>query len=270
MHWLLQHNLSTDEQRQEFVDALEGIRPLGATWSFIKLVPFVGTVEPNDDYSGRKVFALGSTSLILAAQRYGWSPGVVFNPEMFRYEAWLKGLGAENLLNGDGWVMPFGHRIGHMKLPHDKVFIRPCEDLKAFTGHVISVADLCDWQKRVKEGEISTRALQLTSDTPIVVSSVKSVLREWRFFVVGGKVITGSQYRTMYGKSVSADVDRDVWDYAQKMVDLWQPAECYVLDIGETNEGLKIIEINCFNGSGMYACDMTAAFSAVERLYEKV
>lgn len=262
MHWLLQSNLATETQLQQFVDALDSIKPLGATWSFIKLVPFVGDVIPDDDYTGRKVFALGSTSLIEGARCRNWNPGVIFN-ENFRYEAWLKGLGAENLLNGDGEVVRFGAAKAY-----GRVFIRPCEDLKAFTGQPIDWLDLQDWQARVRDGEKSTRALQLNLDTPIVVASLKEVFREWRFFVVGGKVITGSQYRTMYSRDVTANVDTDVYAYAQKMVDLWQPADCYALDICETKNGLSVIEINCFNGSGIYACDMTKAFSAVEKFYD--
>ncbi len=266
MKWLLQSNLSTDEQLQQYADALDaGVVPLGGTWSYIKLVPFAGDVIPDDDYTGQKVFALGSTSLILAAQKRGWSPGVIYDEKLFRYEAWLANLGEHNLLNGDGIVCRFGDGVAH--LLGDKVFIRPCEDLKAFTGEVINVADLREWQARVKAGEVSTRALQLTSDTPVVIAPPKFILREWRFFVVGGKVITGSQYRGPYGREISPEVPEDVARYAQDMVDLWPMAPCFVIDIAQIKDGLRVIEINCFNGSGLYACDAAKAFAAVERLY---
>lgn len=265
MHWLLQHNLSTDEQRQRFVDALESLKPLGATWSFIKLIPFVGDVEPDDDYTGKKVFALGSTSLIAGAAKRNWKPGVVFNPETFRYEAWLKGFGKENMLNGDGIVCRFGDGVAHVI--GDKVFIRPCEDLKAFTGQVIGNEELRDWQRRTKEGEKSSQAMQLTSDTMVVIAEPKFLYREWRFFVVGGEVVAGSQYRDAYGKREDANVDSDVQRFAQRMVDKWQPGDCFVLDVAATHEGLKVIEVNCFNGSGVYACNIEHAFAAVERFY---
>ncbi len=261
MHWLLQHNLSTDEQRQEYVDALDAIKPLGATWSFIKLIPFAGDVIPDDDYTGKKVFALGSTSLIAGAKKRGWNPGVIFN-ENFRYEAWIKNLKGD-MLNHDGVISRFADAKVDIKS-----FIRPCEDLKAFTGQVITSDELIDWQKRTADGEISTRALQLSSDTPVLVAPMKNILREWRFFVVNKKVITGSQYRTMYGKDVTPNVDADVYAYAQDVVNLWQPANCYALDVGETKDGLSVVEINCFNGSGIYACDMAKAFAAVENFYD--
>lgn len=267
MHWLLQQNLSTEEQLVPFVKALDSLKSLDATWSFIKLVPFVGDVVPDDDYSGRKVFALGSTSMIVAAQKRNWSPGVIYDSKLFRYEAWLENLGAENLLNGDGIVQKFGDKIKEGS--GEKFFVRPCEDLKAFTGEVINRENFISWQQRVRAGEVSTRALQLTSDTPIIISPPKFIYREWRFFVVDGEVITGSQYRDAYSKHELAEVPYDVFNFAQKMVDKWPMAPCFVIDIAQTKDDLKVIEINCFNGSGVYLCDMGKAFAAVEKYYNE-
>jgi hypothetical protein len=129
---------------------------------------------------------------------------------------------------------------------------------------------LTKWQFSINEGEKSTRSLQLTDNTMVVVASPKLVLREWRFFVVNKKVVSGSQYRTAYAKDETADVDNDVYAYAQRMVDRWQPAVCFALDIAATEGGdrLSIIEVNCFNGSGIYQCDPAKTFSAVENFYE--
>jgi len=280
MHWLLQHNLSTDEQRERFVKALDHIKALGATWSFITLVPFSGEVrddpqgpETGHNYTGRKVFALGSTSLILASSRYHWNPGVIYNPLTFRFEAWRNGWGADNLLNGYGDVVRFGD-LQPREDVSEQVFIRPCEDLKAFSGHVTDWHDLIGWKKRVLEGEVSTRSLQLTADTMVVVSEPRVVLREWRLFVVGNRVISGSQYRSLSagprasGNHVVAGVPEDVMRFARRMVTRWGPAEHYVLDIGETRNGLFVIEANCLNGSGVYASDLEAVFGAIETYYE--
>lgn len=262
MHWLLQKNISTDEQLIPFVDALDYLKTLGATWSYIKLIPFVGDVEPDDDYTGKKVFALGSTSMILAAQKRNWNPGVIYN-KSFRFEEWRKHWSAYDLINGNAKVSKFKD----VKATSDNFFIRPCEDLKTFSGQVMSKEELINWQKRVNEGEVSSQALELTNNTMVMVSREKIILREWRFFVVAGKVITGSQYRTIRGLDISADVDQDVYDFAQRMENRWSPAICYCLDIAETSRGLGIMEINCFNGSGAYACDLRKAFSAVEQFY---
>jgi len=50
------------------------------------------------------------------------------------------------------------------------------------------------------------------------------------------------------------------------MVDRWQPAEAFVIDIAKTYDGLKVIEINNFNSSGFYSCDVYKIVDSIERL----
>ncbi len=263
MHWLLQSNLATEERQAPFVNALEAIKPLGATWSFIKLVPFAGTIEPEADY-GPKVFPLGSTSMLTASRIYNWSPGVVYDSTTFRFEAWRAAYGADKLINGDARVCFFGAAKAT-----EKVFMRPCEDLKAFTGLTLNPDELEEWQQRVADGEVSTRTLQLSMATPVIVAPVKTIFREWRTFVVDGRVISASQYAHLGRWDRSARVDEDVISFAQSLVDIWQPAPCFVLDIGETKDGLGLVEINTLNSSGVYECDMVKVFTAIEQLYER-
>jgi hypothetical protein len=181
---------------------------------------------------------------------------------------WLKGWGKENLLNGSAIVSRFANvRID------GPTFIRPCEDLKTFTGRIIEEDELTKWQFSINEGEHSSDSIVLTNDTMVMVSPVKQILREWRFFVVGGKVISGSQYRDVYGLSESEMVDSYIYDYAQQMVNLWKPADCFVIDIAGTSSckdgyELSILEVNCLNGSGLYQCDAAKIFGAIENFYE--
>jgi hypothetical protein len=267
MHWLLQSNLSTEEGQRPFVDALNNLvaQEPTASWSFVKLVPFAGTVEPERDY-GPKVFPLGSTSMTTASRIYGWSPGVIFDPDTFRFEAWRDHWGRANLINGDGVVTWFGNAVAI-----DKVFMRPCMDLKAFTGLTLNPDQLVDWQRRVADGEQSTRTEMLSLTTPVLVAPVKVILREWRFFVVNGVVVSGSQYAHLGRRDRSAQIDSDVWEFARDMVAIWQPAACFVLDIGETAGGrLGIVEVNTLNSSGVYLSDFNAVVLAIERFYESI
>ena len=52
------------------------------------------------------------------------------------------------------------------------------------------------------------------------------------------------------------DVKQEIVEYAQRMVDVWQPAKAFVIDVAETNEGLKVIEINNINSAGFYEADV--------------
>lgn len=266
MHWLLQENLGTEERQKPYIDALNYLKDHhNITWSFVKLIPFADTVEPDNDYSNQEVFALGSTSLMRVAKLKGWYPGVIYN-ENFRFEKWLEHYGKNNLLNGDAIVS----RFEDAKILEPNAFVRPCEDLKAFDGMLIDSDVLTQWQKDISNGEKSTRAIQLNSDTMIIVSPIKIIYREWRFFVVNKTVITGSQYKNMYGKCLSTDIDNDVIEFVKSMVIIWQPADCFVIDVADTPDGLKIIEINCFNVSGIYACNAKMACLAADRFYSGI
>ena len=269
MHWLLQSNLSTEEGQRPFVDALDNLiqQESTASWSFVKLVPFAGTVEPDIDYSlggRRKVFPLGSTSMTTASRIYNWTPGVILDPVTFRFEAWKSGWGKQNLINGDAHVCRFGDAAANTK-----VFMRPCQDLKAFTGLTINPDELQDWQRRVKGGEQSTRTELLSEDTAVIVAPVKVIYREWRFFVVDGQVVSGSQYAHLGRRDRCEQIDSDVWSYAKQVVKIWTPAPCFVLDIGETNDGLAIVEVNTINSSGVYESDFASVVLALERFYEQ-
>ncbi len=93
------------------------------------------------------------------------------------------------------------------------------------------------------------------------------IFREWRTFVVDGMVVAQSQYAELGKRHRQAHVDEDVIRYAQSLVDIWQPAPCFVLDIGETKDGLGMVEINTLNTSGVYECDMVPVFTSIEKLY---
>lgn len=264
LHFLLQSNLVNEEDQAPYIAALDAVQSASlATWSYVKLVPFAGTVEPEFIPHGRKVFPIGSTSMLAASQRYGWTPGVVFDPLTFRFEAWRDHWGAANLVNGDAEVFTFC-----AAQVRERGFIRPCEDLKAFSGTVIGAEDLLNWQRRVwDQSQSSEDSPLLTPLTPVVVSSLKTITREWRTWVVGGEVIAWSQYAYHGQRARTRDVPVNVLSFAQRLADYWCPAHCFVLDVGEVDGKPGLMEVNTLNSSGIYEGDMVAVYSAIANLY---
>ena len=49
-------------------------------------------------------------------------------------------------------------------------------------------------------------------------------------------------------------------------VDRFQPARAFVLDVADTLEGPKVIEVNNFNSAGLYACDVGKIVDAIEAM----
>jgi hypothetical protein len=156
------------------------------------------------------------------------------------------------------------------KLPvhWQKIFVRPVNDGKSFAGMVTTWLELYAWEQQLHaidyEGNSQTT---IRPDDEIVISEAKEIQAEYRFFVVDGKVITGSQYKLGDRVIYSNMVDEDVYDYAQKMVNMWSPNRAFALDICRANDRFYVLEINAINSAGFYHCDMGKLIHALETAY---
>jgi hypothetical protein len=70
-------------------------------------------------------------------------------------------------------------------------------------------------------------------------------------------------YRIRGQRLVKREVDADVIAEAQRLADKWLPNQTCVMDLALTDEGVKVIEFNCFNSSGFYYHDIRAVAEAV-------
>ena len=57
--------------------------------------------------------------------------------------------------------------------------------------------------------------------------------------------------------------DSDIIDFAKSCIDIYNPFPVTVVDVGMSWEGLKCIEYNCFNASGLYKCDHKSIIKSV-------
>jgi hypothetical protein len=146
--------------------------------------------------------------------------------------------------------------FGDIVPEQDEFFMRPIHDGKEFAGVIKSAGQLKEWQKRVIDLGLADNGSTLTSETPIMCSQLRKIYNEYRYFVVDGKAVTGSQY--MLGKRVVyGDTDGNM-DIAQEFVDRLNGTvdQPYVIDIALTDDGYKVIEMNTLNCAGFYAADM--------------
>jgi hypothetical protein len=292
MKWIVQSNLFDEAGYVHFIEALER---LGFEYEVVKPVPFTNILLPADFDSAtqriedveppvidnsQKVIAMGATSMTRIAKNLGWNPGTYHN-ENFDYEVWRDGFGKENVLNPDGIV---GRVCDYFDLSEfdDNVFVRPVHDTKTFSGEVMTKDQFHDWKQSISfvdqqlSSEMKEEGVEiLDRDTVIVVASAKKIYKEYRFFVVHGKIVTGSAYK--FGTLVKSDpnVEKYIEDFAYAMVHGYggnilcappkdSPAEAYVIDIADTPDGPKVIEINCINSAGYYAADVQKIIMALE------
>lgn len=264
MHWVIQENLYNEAGFQALLTALDR---LGVSYSLHKVIPFARVLEPPATPPPGPVMVMGAYTMLEIAQREGWQP--LFFNENFDYEVQLQHWGKRMLNHGftfttfaevdpSGWEEPF--------------FIRPVTDSKCFAGCVQWPDQFTDWQSKVLDLGADNGGT-LTGSTRVMWGPVRKIYREWRMWVVDGKVVTASLYKE--GTRVRSDrmVDRDVLLFASGIAQgcsniqgRWSPADAYCLDVCETPDGYRIVEVNDIHAAGFYAADMNLLVQALGRV----
>lgn len=272
MQWIIQGNLSQEDGLQSLINV---IKEKKLPYELVKSIPFTNYIVnmetdinklkednvpeliiPND----QPMVTMGSYTLARIAKKRNWTPGAFIN-ENFEFSKWLKGWNKENMLNGEA----IEAKIKDIKIPKEwnKVFSRPSEDTKFFSGTVFERSNLIFWLNEVMKGRDKET---LNADTYIIVAPTKEIFAEYRLFVIDNKIVTGSMYKlrdkVIYGKHI----DNEALDFARKMISQWEPDRAYVLDIAITNEGPKIIEVNNINSSGFYLSDLEKIVVGIENM----
>lgn len=87
--------------------------------------------------------------------------------------------------------------------------------------------------------------------------------------MVGGKIITGSQYRIGSQTLYDEYYEDEAREFAQSMVDRFQLAKAFVIDVCLTEEGWKIVECGCINCAGFYKADLQRVIAAIEKEFSQ-
>src|SRR5687767_13929858 len=101
-----------------------------------------------------------------------------------------------------------------------------------------------------------------------MVCRKKEIWSETRTWVVDGKVVTASGYKlgTLKRYTTPEQIDPRITSFANECAQIWSPNRAYVLDVAETEDGLKIAEINNLNSAGWYRFDMQKMIMSLEAL----
>lgn len=279
MHWVLQNNLFNEAAYQTLLDTL--VR-FNIPHSLHKVIPFIGELHPSfqsqcpiDGYNN--VICMGSYSMRHAAKEHGWYPGV-FDLEPFDFTAQL-GHWGDHMLNADSRVDHFDKTY----FDENEMFIRPIHDSKVFAGGVMFKDEFEQWQQKVcVMGE--DYGDSLSKHTLVQVCKPKKIYAEYRFWIVNQKIVTSSLYKRGNRVIYSSDVDRHVYDFVHTILNTknqkedilcdtvnrgWRPHDAFVLDVCETPNGMKVVEINTLNSSGFYAANITDLVLALEASFNE-
>jgi hypothetical protein len=255
MFWVLQKNLFNEQAFQSLQDQLVVQQTPHAV---VHLRPFIHEIEPDIEIQG-PVFVCGSTGMRRVARRKKWTPG--YFDDNLDYRLLMKHYD-QRLLNHDAAIVRM--RDACMRGPI--AFVRPVSDDKQFAGQLMTHAEFAEWQQRLIALDGESTYSTLSGDDLIVMASPKTLYSEYRFYVVDRQVVTGSLYKRGDRVHYDAQVDERVRDFAQACADTWCPNRAFCLDVAETPDGLKVLEINAINSSGFYACDMGKFVHAINGL----
>lgn len=258
MLYIIQENVFQDRNYDIIFEALNR---LDLEYEVVSCLP--DSTSFNFNTTRKDVFPFGSVKMARLSNENDWYPGSFFgnNHDYSIYSQHYK----ENLLNYDSQIITFGDKIDWMY--NELKFIRPCKDSKLFNGQVFSQTK---WEDMLEQKAGNTYFKELSKNQLIQVGTVKKIYKEARIWIVGDKVVTSSYYR--YGANVeyTENVEPEGLEFAQSMVDLYQVADSFVMDICLTPDGWKIVEINCINCSGFYKGDMQRVLIALEDRYNPI
>ncbi len=260
MKWVIQNNLYAEEAYETLLETLDR---LGLQKTLVKCIPFGGGMEvvegtlPED---GAHVVVMGSYTLARVAQERRWSPGAWLENLDFQLQRVVWG---DRMLNADSVVAPLRNVIGS-GIPF---FVRPVHETKSFTGQVF---DMETWTT-FRDGVLALTpedSPQVTGGTLVQFATRKEIYSETRTWIVKGKVVTASGYKLGTIKRYTSPilVDSCITDFAQSCADIWCPNDAFVLDVADTADGLKIVEINNLNSAGWYRADLQRLVVALEAM----
>ena len=273
MHYIIQENVF----REQHYDLLQkSLERMGLPYTTVRIFPFVDKIVsladiPEGPYnvddlpefvpSEKKVFVFGAIKLARIVRKKGWLPGSMMNDnhDFLVYRDHYR----ENLLNYDSEILTVG--TPQIWESDEIKFIRPTKDTKSFTGRTFTEIE---WNEFVEHYLHNFRSEMFNEETEIQVSSPKNIQKEIRFWVVGGKIVTGSQYRLGNNVMYDSYFEDEARDFAQSMVDKFQLAEAFVIDVCLANDEWKVVECGCINCAGFYKSDLQKMIFGVEEHFD--
>lgn len=278
LHWVVQENLFKENEWDDLIATFERFN---IPYSVHKVIPFIGQLEPPfhsqcpiDDY--KNVICMGSYSMRHVARENGWIPGVydIFDQD---FTVQMKHWG-HLMLNADSIVVKFKDT----PLLTEDTFIRPVDDSKYFAGRVFLPEEFNEWKHKVVDlGHDYGNSL--SGETIIQLSKPKKIYAEYRFWIVDQQIVSASLYKrgdkVIYSDQVDQRIHKFVVDVLRTEngklnVNLtventgWRPHDAYVLDVCETDDGMKIVEINTINAAGFYAGNIQDIVLSIQQMEE--
>jgi hypothetical protein len=262
IHWIVDQALKREGGYDFLIHSLERTQ---TPYTLVRKPPFADyLVGPEDNDTPitvevpNPVYATGTTSLGLVSKTHGWNPGYVEGIDQLELvDNW-----GDEVLNRDAIIGP----IADIEPIWGEFFARPVHDTKAFSGAVFKRGDWDDFVKNIVG--IQNSHTTIRSDDLVMLAPLKRIYAEYRLYVVGGDIVTGSLYKLGQKVFYNNTLDAKMLDYARARIKEFCPRRAMCLDIAQIEADgdtvtYKVIECNAISSAGFYACDMLAFVGAI-------
>lgn len=258
LQWVVQSNLNSVG-----ADLIEkACRELNIKYTPVQIIPFSDTL-PDYDKSIPAIFYGSTTMGRLVRGERGF-----FMNDNFTFESYLTNW--KNHLLNPGFVRTIRDVMKHTYFTskEDEIFIRPNDDSKCFSGQVIKVKDMWKWFDGLQRSD----GEELTMDTKILIADPEDIQKEWRLWIVKGKVVAASHYKAYDKLSKEEGCPDYVTNFAEEVCKKWTPHNVFCMDVCtlyNIEPHIRIIECGCFNSCGFYAADVNNIVKEVTNYYER-
>ncbi len=255
MYYLIQKNVFSDPRYNEIFRALE---VLNLPYEVVEFLPNSNSFEYKT--SRKDIFVYGSVKLAKVTKDFDWRPGSFYGNN-HEYEKYAVGFGT-HLINSKSRLVQFADKFDWENEEH--LFIKPSQEAKIFTGKVFSKVE---WDDFVYYTLSDKKQTKITAQSTILISKANKIIKEARLWIVDDKIVTSSYYLFNDGIPFEETVSEEALAFGQQMANLFRVADAYILDIGLTYEGWKVIEVNCMNSAGFYKANVLNIIKALEAFY---
>lgn len=256
MYYIIQKNVFADPRYDEIFRV---VKALNLPYEEVEVRRNANSF--NYQTNRKDVFVYGSVTLAKAAKNENWKPGSFYGGN-HEYENYANGFG-NFLLNPNNQIYNFEDKLNWTN--HDRLFIKPSQDAKIFTGKVFTKVEWEDFQYYT----LNDNNNPITATTKIQISKPQKLIKEARIWIVNRQIVTSSYYHFYDGIEYEEHVSAEGLAFANKMANHYNVADAYVLDIALTLDGWKVVEVNCINSAGFYKADVMAIVMALETFYQQ-
>lgn len=258
--WILERDVFSE---QCFGDMVDYFKTNSIPYHIVRVIPFIHEIEGKVPLVTGPCVVYGSIGTQKLAITHGWTPGVWTSPGFD--ETVLQDKLGDMLLNPDATVLHMTEVEGFVKKQGwPQFFIKPNSDTKEFAGMLMEADEFSEWLQKM----LDIHYLK-DNDFNVVVSTPKRLGVEWRIVMVDGKIADYSIYRQYQIVKHERSITPEVTAFAESAAARYSPAPVFVLDVVDTDDGLKIVEYNTFNSAGLYACDVANIIKAINDFVDK-